>query len=161
MEETIGIGRNTAAKVAFTSYVKGALVAIGSFAMLGTVAALWANPFFIRMTPTSGFEVGLLALQALLLGIYVAIPVPACALKLASLGGIANYIGIACPICNKLLLFLFGASALLTYLEPVRIYLAAGGALVTMVAVYVRWRNFRVVSSLPTPSFRDQPPAAV
>ncbi|RUY20789.1 hypothetical protein EN978_33540 [Mesorhizobium sp. M7A.F.Ca.US.001.04.1.1] len=161
MEDTIRIGRNTEARMPFSSYVKGALVAIGSFAMLGTVAALWANPFFIRMTPTSGFEVGLLALQAILLGIYVTIPVPACALKLASLGGIANYIGIACPICNKLLLFLFGASALLTYLEPVRIYLAAGGALVTMVAVYVRWRNFRLVSSHPTPSFRDQPPATV
>ncbi len=161
MEDAIRVGRNIEARMVFTSYVKGALVAIGSFAMLGTVAALWANPFFIRMTPTSGFEVGLLALQAVLLGIYVTIPVPACGLKLASLGGIANYIGIACPICNKILLFMFGASALLTYLEPVRIYLAAGGALVTMVAVYVRWRNFRIVSSLPTPSFAAQPPETV
>lgn len=142
------------------SFAKGASVAIGSFAMLGTVAALWANPFFIRMTPTSGFEVALLALQALLLGVYVAIPVPACALKLASVGGIANYIGIACPICNKLLLFVFGANTLLTYLEPVRLYLAAGGALVTMVAVLIRWRNYRAVSSPQSSSpFRDRPPA--
>lgn len=142
------------------AYVRGAFVAIGSFIMLGTVAALWANPFFIRMTPTSGFEVMLLALQAVLLGVYVAIPVSSCGLKLASVGGIANFIGIACPVCNKLLLFVFGANALLIYLEPMRLYLAAGGALVTMVAVFIRWCNYRAVStpqsSLP---FRDQPHA--
>jgi hypothetical protein len=149
-------------EMTFGSFFKGALVAVVSFAMLGTVAALWVNPFFIRMTPTSGFEVAFLTLQALLLGVYVAIPVPACAVKLASVGGIANYIGIACPICNKILLFMFGANALLTYLEPVRIYLAAGGALVTMVAVLIRWRNFRAVTSAKAPlSFRDQPPATI
>ena len=131
----------------YASLAKGVLAAVGSFVLLGTVAALWANPFFIRMTPTSGFEVGLLALQAILLGVYVAIPVPACALKIASVGGVANYIGIACPICNKVLLFVFGANALLTYLEPIRLYLAAGGALVTLAAVLVRWRNYRIVSA--------------
>jgi hypothetical protein len=139
----------------FGSLAKGVLAAIGSFALLGTVAALWANPFFTRMTPTSGFEVGLLALQAILLGVYVAIPVPACALKIASLGGVANYIGIACPICNKVLLFVFGANALLTYLEPVRLYLAAGGALVTLAAVLMRWRNYRLVSANPALSFAE------
>jgi len=139
----------------FGSLAKGVLAAIGSFALLGTVAALWANPFFTRMTPTSGFEVGLLALQAILLGVYVAIPVPACALKIASLGGVANYIGIACPICNKVLLFVFGANALLTYLEPVRLYLAADGALVTLAAVLMRWRNYRLVSANPALSFAE------
>ena len=134
----------------YGSMVKGVLAAVGSFVLLGTVAALWANPFFIRMTPTSGFEIGLLALQAILIGVYVAIPVPACALKIASLGGVANYIGIACPICNKVLLFVFGANALLTYLEPIRLYLAAGGALVTLAAVLMRWHNYRIVRADPS-----------
>ncbi|OQM73435.1 hypothetical protein [Manganibacter manganicus] len=146
--------------MAIGAYARGAFVAIGSFIMFGTVAALWANPLFIRMTPTGGFEVVLLALQALLLGVYVAIPVPSCGLKLASVGGIASYIGIACPVCNKLLLFVFGANSLLIYLEPMRLYLAVGGALVTMVAVSIRWRNYQAVSS-PQSSlpFRDQLPA--
>lgn len=129
------------------SCVKGVLVAIGAFVFLGTVAALWDNPFFVRMTPTSGFEVGLLALQALLLGGYMAIPVPACATKLAGIGGIANFVGIACPICNKLLLLVFTANALLTYLEPARVYLAAGGALITGIAVFVRWRNLATLAA--------------
>lgn len=126
------------------SLAKGTVVAIGSFALLGTVSALWTNPFFIRMTPTSGFEMGLLALQAALLGIYVAIPVPACALKVASAGSVLNYLGVACPICNKVLMALFGANVLLTYLEPIRIYLAALGVLVTALAIWIRWRNFQV-----------------
>lgn len=139
------------------SLAKGTAFAVGSFVLLGTVSALWANPFFVRMTPTSGFEIGLLALQAVLLGIYVAIPVPACAFKLASAGGILNFLGVACPICNKLLMALFGANLLLTYLEPIRIYLAALGVLVTAVAIVVRWRNFHAVripltTSGPVPS---------
>lgn len=126
------------------SVAKGVAVAIGAFAILGTVAALWKNPFFVRMTETSGFEIGLLALQSILLGVYVAIPARGCALKTAGAGGIVNFVGVACPICNKVLLLVFGADALLTYLEPVRIYLAGGGALITAVAVHVRWRNYRM-----------------
>lgn len=125
------------------SVVRGILFAIGSFLVLGTAAALWPNPFFMRMTPTGGFEVVLLAAQSVLLGVYLAIPVPACATKLAGIGGVASFLGVACPICNKVLLFLFGAQLLLTYLEPVRIYLAAAGALITAIAVVVRWRRFR------------------
>jgi hypothetical protein len=43
--------------------VRGALVAVaaGMFVPLGTVAALWTNPLFVRMTPAGGFAV-LLAL---------------------------------------------------------------------------------------------------
>lgn len=129
------------------SLAKGGLVAAGAFVALGTVAALWENPFFIRMTPTGGFEVGLLALQALLLGALTAIPVPACATRLAGAGGVANFVGIACPICNKLLLLLFGANALLTYLEPARVYLAAVGVLITGAAVLLRWRSHRALTA--------------
>ena len=124
------------------SVARGSFFAIGSFLVLGTAAALWPNPLFMRMTPTSGFEVALLAAQSILLGVYLAIPVAACATKLAGIGGVANFLGVACPICNKVLLFLFGAQVLLTYLEPVRIYLAAAGALITGIAVVVRWRQF-------------------
>ncbi len=72
---------------------KGMTVAVLTFAVLGTVSALWNNPFFVRMTPTSGFETTALALQAVLVGIYVAIPVRGCAVKLAGAGGIAPILG--------------------------------------------------------------------
>jgi len=121
---------------------KGVLFALAAFLVLGTVSALWPNPFFVRMTPTSGFETSLLALQAILLGVYVTIPAPACALKTASASTILNFVGVACPVCNKLLMAIFGASFLLTYLEPVRIYFAAFGVLVMALAIFIRGRNF-------------------
>lgn len=129
------------------SIARGILAAVGSFLALGTLTALWPNPLFTRMTPTSHFEVAFLAAQSMLLGVYLAIPVTACATKLAGAGGVTNFLGVACPICNKLLVFLFGAQALLTYLEPARIYLAAAGALMTGAAVVFRWRRFRAAKA--------------
>ena len=50
-----------------------------------------------------------------------------------------GFIGIACPVCNKILLLLFGGELLLTYYEPVRIYVAAAGVLIAAVAVAREW----------------------
>jgi hypothetical protein len=119
--------------------VTGLAVALGSFVALGTVAALWENPFFVRMTPVSGFETGLLGLLSLLLGVYVAIRRPLCSLRAAGAGGILGFIGIACPVCNKVLLLLFGGELLLTYFEPVRVYVAAAGVLILAAALLREW----------------------
>ena len=118
--------------------IKGSLVAALSFAAFGTVTALWENPFFIRMTPTSGYEVSLLALQAIMFGIYFSIPTGYCSTKSLSTGGVLGFLGVACPVCNKILLYVFGAELLLTYLEPARIYLAVIGTLIVGLALYVK-----------------------
>lgn len=115
--------------------LKGTAVAIASFAGLGTVSALWDNPFFIRMTPAGGWEVALLAALSLLLGAYVAIRRPACSVKAAGAGGVLGFLGVACPVCNKILLLLFGGELLLTYFEPVRIYVAAIGVVIVLAAL--------------------------
>jgi len=104
-------------------------VAAAWFVVLGTVTALWDNPFFVRMTPAGGWEITLLGGLSALSGIYVAIRRPFCSVKGAGAGGILTFLGIACPVCNKLLLLLFGGQLLLTWFEPVRIYLAAAGVL--------------------------------
>jgi hypothetical protein len=113
----------------------GTIVTAVSFVGLGTVAALWENPFFIRMTPAGGWEIVLLALLSVLLGFYVAIRRPACLATGAGTGGVLGFFGIACPICNKVLLLFFGNELLLTYFEPVRVYVAALGILVVCVLV--------------------------
>ncbi len=56
--------------------LKGLAVALDSFVALGTVAALWENVLFVRMTPAGDAEVGLLGLLSVLLGPYVAIRTP-------------------------------------------------------------------------------------
>ncbi|MBI2224929.1 MAG: hypothetical protein HYU44_08240 [Betaproteobacteria bacterium] len=52
----------------------GIAVATAMFAGLGTAAALWENPLFMRMTPTGGFEITALLLQSALAGLYVGLP---------------------------------------------------------------------------------------
>ncbi len=119
--------------------LKGLAVALGSFIVLGTVAALWENPLFFRMTPAGEFEVALLGLLSVLLGTFVAIRRPFCAAKIACVGGVLGFIGVACPVCNTVLLLLFGGELLLTYFEPIRIYVAGVGALVVAAAVAREW----------------------
>ena len=113
----------------------GLAATLVSFAALGTVAALWDNPFFVRMTPAGGWEVGLLALLSVLTGVYVAIRRTACGTRRAAAGGIVGFVGIACPVCNKVLLLLFGGDLLMTYFEPVRIYFAGGGSVLVLAAI--------------------------
>ncbi len=123
--------------------LKGAAMAGASFLGLGTVAALWENPLFIRMVPSGNFEIGLLAALSILLGLYVAIRRPFCSVRNAGVGGVLGFIGVACPVCNTILMLIFGGELLLTYFEPVRVYVAAAGVLVAAIAVAQEWRRGR------------------
>lgn len=118
--------------------LRSAAISSGMFVLLGTVAALWSNPFFMRMSPTSGFETAVLAAQAVLAGLYLGISRPRCASKTAGVGGVLGFLGVACPVCNKLLLWTFGSALLLEYFEPVRIYVGVVG---TGLLAYALWRK--------------------
>ena len=123
--------------------MKGAAASIVSFALLGTVAALWDNPFFVRMTPAGGWEIALLALLSALGGAYVAVRRSACGTRRAGAGGVIGFLGIACPVCNKVLLVLFGGELLMTYFEPIRIHLAAGGSVLLVLAILAELQRAR------------------
>lgn len=116
----------------------GVGVAAAMFAGLGTVAALWENPLFMRMTPTGGFEITLLLLLSALAGLYVGLPQAECGKRTAGTGGVIGFLGIACPVCNKILVLLFGGALLLEYYEPVRLYLALGGVALLVVAIWLK-----------------------
>ncbi len=132
----------------------GMAVAVVTFVVLGTVAALWENPLFIRMTPAGGWEIGLLALLALLSGVYVVVRRPFCSNKTVGIGGVLGFLGVACPVCNKILLLIFGGDLLLTYFEPIRIYVTMLGVLIAAWAVYHEWRR----QSEPDPTFQTTTP---
>lgn len=118
--------------------MRGAATAAAMFVALGTVAALWANPFFMRMTPAGGFEISLLLLQSVLAGVYVGLPSSPCGKRTAGAGAIIGFIGIACPVCNKVLVLLIGSALLLEYFEPARLYVALGGAALLALAVWLK-----------------------
>lgn len=147
MSEIIGIDRTK-------RLVKGTAVTAASFAGLGTVSALWNNPFFIRMTPAGGWEVGLLAALSLLLGAYIGIRRPTCSAKAAGAGSILGFLGIACPVCNKVLLLLFGGELLLTYFEPVRVYVSAVGVITALAALLREWMTVRKAAEATTEDAR-------
>jgi hypothetical protein len=126
--------------------IQGVLTAAISFGLLGSVSALWDNPLFMRMTPAGDFEIGLLLAMSVLLGAYVAIRRPFCSMKFAGGGSVIGFIGIACPVCNKVLLLLFGGELLLTYFEPVRIYVALAGTLMLAGVLVREWQQRRAAT---------------
>jgi hypothetical protein len=140
---------------------KGAAVALLTFGSLGTVSALWNNPWFIRMTPAGGWEIGLLGALSILSGFYLAIRRPACADRTAGAGGVIGFLGIACPVCNKILLLLFGGELLLTYFEPIRLYVAAAGAGLLAGAIVLEWRRGRLLPGAPGQITRPASRAAI
>lgn len=122
---------------------RGTLAGLGLFVVLGTVAAVWSNPYFVRMTPVGPWEIGATILTAILAAITVAFWVPQCRLRTSGTGGVTSFLGIACPTCNKVLMLIFGGPALLAWFDPIRPYVAAAGVIVMAVAAFKSWQAFR------------------
>ncbi len=120
---------------------QGIIVTILMFAVLGTVAALWQNPLFVRMTPVQGPEITLLGIMSLLFGVYVGIRRVSCSWKKPGLGGTLGFLGVACPVCNKILLLIFGGELLMAYYEPVRLYVTVAGILFML---WLVWREIKM-----------------
>ena len=133
--------------IGVTAVARGLAVAAVTFVVLGTVTALWENSLFVRMTPAGSLEIALLAIQSVLLGLFFAIPRTACAGGQAGTGSVLAFLGVACPVCNKILLYVVGAELLLVYFEPVRIYIAALGVAITAFALWWKWRSPAIVLS--------------
>lgn len=102
----------------------GILFSVAAFILYGIPTAIIPNPFFKRMT-SSTLDLGLLIVTAILLGSYLSLYLyskkksKASNIAAAS-GGLAGIFVFACPVCNVLLVSLFGSALLLTYFEPIR-----------------------------------------
>ena len=52
------------------------IIATIVFVMMGTLTALWHNPYFIRMTPVTGWDYLILSLESMLIGLFFGITTP-------------------------------------------------------------------------------------
>ena len=103
----------------------GILSSIGFFLLSGVVTGLVPNPWFTRMVWKTPLDYFFLVVSSMLLGGYIGVHFykknisKGCDIATYS-GGAGSFLAFGCPICNKLLVLLFGATALLTYFEPYR-----------------------------------------
>lgn len=125
------------------------LATAGSLLVLGLPTAVIPNPFFIRMTPTEAFNVVVRLASAPLIGLLIATHVRPPRHTLghesrepgagrATLGGLAAYIAIGCPICNKVVVAALGVSGALSYFAPLQPIIGAGS--VALLGATLVWR---------------------
>ncbi|MEJ6783400.1 hypothetical protein [Aminobacter sp. Piv2-1] len=146
----IALGRGTAIGWHGRAILKGAAAAALTFAALGTVSALWDNPFFVRMTAVAGWELPALVVMSALSGLYIAVRRPVCSVRRAGIGGVTGFIGIACPTCNKILMLLFGGEFLLMWFDPIRPLISALGIALLAIASWHELRARRADAADPT-----------
>jgi len=125
------------------------LATVGSLLLLGVPTAVIPNPFFIRMTPSETFNLVVWLGSAPLIGLLIATYVrpPSLALNReqgepgaarATLGGVAAYLAIGCPICNKVVVAALGVSGALSYFAPLQPII--GAASLALLGSTLAWR---------------------
>src|SRR3990172_544333 len=125
------------------------LATAGSLLLLGVPTAVIPNPFFIRITPTETFNVAVWLASAPLIRLLVATyaPPPRHAIShrddetgagRATLGGVAAYLAIGCPICNKVVVATLGVSGALSIFAPLQPIIGAGS--VALLGATLVWR---------------------
>lgn len=135
----------------------GGVAGAGVFLLVGLVTGLIPNPLYVRMVPRTPVDYLFLTLTALLAGVYVAqrlateVVDPAFGDADGSgtdgakggdcwmLGGlVGGFLAVGCPVCNVVLLALFGSSALMTYFDPLRPLFGLLSVVILAGLIYVR-----------------------
>ncbi len=113
--------------------LRGWLVAIaaaaGTLLLIGTVAAIFDNPYFTRMTDVRDQDYVIWAATAVLTGLiagtFAAANIPGHAGKLVA-GGVFADLAVGCPVCNKVVVLLIGTSGALTFFDPLQLWIGVG-----------------------------------
>ena len=124
------------------------LAAAGVALILGIPSDVIPNPWFDRQVPVDAFDVVTLVLLCLLTGALAATYAFAggrtAVAERAGLGsGIVGLFAISCPVCNKLVLALVGASGASGWFASVQPLLGALAVILAATALYVRVRAIR------------------
>lgn len=136
--------------VAVSVFVAGtSITAVGT----GIPTELIPNPWFTRMTSIQGYAYPVWAVSAVLTGallaLYLGVVRTSCRITrgerpAGAVGVASSFLAVGCPVCNKLVVALIGATGATTYFAPIQPVLAAvslvllGGALALRVRALIR-----------------------
>ncbi|WP_186779497.1 hypothetical protein [Streptomyces salinarius] len=108
--------------------------ALATAILVGAPTDVVPNPLFGRSVPVQWWNYPALAVTAALAGIVLSTyvrqpstasePKPSDGGRLGAIGGVLSFFAVGCPVCNKLVLLLLGASGALSYWAPLQPLLA-------------------------------------
>ena len=130
-------------------WVVAVLATAGAIVLLGVPTAVIPNPFFLRMTQTEAFNVivwiGSAPLIGLLIATYVRPPTRVVdpertesGTMRTTLAGVAAYLAIGCPICNKVVVAALGVSGALNYFAALQPIIGVGS--LGLLGATLTWR---------------------
>src|SRR5690625_526807 len=150
-----------------------ALATIASLVILGVPTVLIPNSLFSREIPPTAWSYPVWIVTSVLMGLLVATYVKSArgerdiedgatgdsdkGSRLGVVGGAIAWFAIGCPVCNKIVLLLLGASGAMTWFAPVQPFLAAAALILTTIALAVRLRG-QVSCPLPAPRSDESTP---
>jgi hypothetical protein len=126
----------------------GLVAAVGTAAIIGVPTDVIPNSVFERQTPVHPYDVAVLIMLALLTGALVATYAlardAAVGTKRAGVGsGVLGFFAVGCPVCNKLVVALLGASGATSTFAPLQPTLGAVAVGLAAGALAVRIRALR------------------
>lgn len=130
--------------IVWKSVVYGAGMGLAVLLLVGIPSGVIPNPFFIRpldARPTDFLFLGIITVLAIAVGATYGVPAVCPPQDSKALGSsLLLFIGIGCPVCNKVVIAAAGASGALTYFEPIQplFSLAAIGLMGVALALRVR-----------------------
>ncbi len=127
----------------------GLAVAVLFFVVVGLVTGALDTPVLERQTPLLAIDYPIWVVNAVLLGVLSGLSVYARSRRVTQTGtaifsgGFLAAFAVSCPLCNGLLVGLFGTAGVLNVIEPARPFINVATMLILTALLIRRWRTFR------------------
>lgn len=136
---------------------------VASLILLGLVSAIIPNPVIVRTIPPDGPAIAVWIASAPLMGVLLAASLSAPRTASVAvgrdltgsgltIGSLAAFFAIGCPVCNKIVLLALGTTGALTVFAPIQPIIGIGS--LVLLAVTVRWSLRRRASGCAVPGAR-------
>ena len=114
--------------------------------VIGVPTGIIDTPIYHRMTAVTWWDYPFWAVSALLLGVMFATYMGPTGARPAAerrtlAGGLLSFMAVGCPVCNKLVVLLIGASGALDYFGPLQPLIGLAGVALLVVALALRLRR--------------------